>query len=210
MQKLVNFLLAILILGATGGMVWVAAAIYDTAQKQYTETYFFQPDKLSSQRIGVPVSPADLGKEKVVDLLLGRFVMEYFYVVPDQTDIENRTGQMGQMRMMTTNDVYNQWVEGEAQTIESMAQDGKMRMVTVNNIIRHPDSDYIEIEYSLKTWDKPNKFALPPIVTNHTMVVRPTYDEGIRMSIMESGIHNHFENGGDAAALFRFGVTAVE
>ncbi len=210
MQKLVKFLLSVLILATTAGLLWAGGAIYDTSKKQQIETYFFQPNNLSSHRVGVPASPSDLGTEKLEDRLLTRFVVEYFYVVPDTENIQQRIGNMGLMRRMANGDVLTQWIEGPAQEIEKLANKNVMRMVHVDEIIRPQDSEFVEVKYSLKTWDAPNEFAVAPVITNGVILLRYVYEDGIRQSILDMGIHKYFDMGGDAAGLFKFMVTEIE
>lgn len=62
MRKIISFFIGLCILALMFGAIAGAAAIYDTARRIRVETYFFQPNNLSGERVGVPATPADLSQ----------------------------------------------------------------------------------------------------------------------------------------------------
>ncbi len=216
MKKLMMFFGGLLLLATMGGMVFVAAAIYDSGEKQIVEPFFFQPDSLSSRRIGRPITPEELGVDIVRRRLIRRFVSEYFRVYPDVEDVKHRSDVMGALRRMSSNAVFAEWQDGPAQEIQQMAEKKMLRLVkwpdTPNNenIIKRPGSDYWEVHYELHTWDTPNDLSKSPTITPGVVFLQILEESGIPEGIIEDfGVHNFLDDGGDPAALFKFMVTSI-
>lgn len=210
MKKLIMFLAGLMLLVLMFGALYFTGAIYDAGSRTEIDTFFFQPNNLSSMRVGVPASPEELGESKVRDRLIGKFITEYFYATPDAENIARRTRPGSPMSQMTTATVFNAWQNGEAQVIQELAGKKAMRMATVIGEIRNPvGSKYYEVDYELKTWATPNDLSSHPSVSRGTMFLDITYEPGIRESIREAGIHKYLDDGGDPAALFKFRVNEI-
>ncbi len=215
MKKLTTFFMALFLIAMAGAVLFVTAAVYDVGGKLTVEPYFFQPDDLSSRRIGVPASPADLGQDTMRDMLIRRYITEYFYVVPSMANIDQRTGPNGTLRQMSTAAVYDGWVENTLPQIQEMAQAGKMRLVRFSTdahdsgFTKLPGSDYWEIRYELHTWDAPNDLSATPTVTPGVMQLKFVLRDGIRESVQQDGVHEYLDAGNDPALLFQFGVTEI-
>ncbi len=215
MKKLITFLSGLVLMGLMCAALFAAGAIFDTAEKLTIEPYFFQPDDLSSRRMGVPASPADLGENAMRELLIRRYVTEFFYVIPVEENIAQRMEKDSAMATMSSAAVFDSWLTNVAPQLQSMAADGKLRLVKFSNdpndtgIIKRPGSDYWEVEYSLHTWDTPNNLSAAPQVTRGTILLKVIEADGIRESIQEYGVHKYLDEGKDPATLFKFAVTEV-
>ncbi len=212
MKKLVMFFAGLLLLTVTCVAVLFSGAIYDSGKKLVIEPYFFQPDNLSSQRIGVPVTPADLGTDKVRERLIRRYITEYFYVNPDPANIEFRLSGAGLMARMSTRPVYDKWRETVGAEIQEMAGKRVLRLVKFkedpndNGIVRQPDSDYWEVSYELHTWDRPNDLAAVPKITRGIMFLAILSAPQLKPEV---DIHQYMNAGWDPAALFKFTVIEI-
>ena len=129
MRKIVTFFLGLLILALMLGAIAGAAAIYDAARNIKIETYFFQPNNLSGRRVGVPATVADLGADKIRQMLVEKYLTEYFYVIPDVANIEARMQSNSTLARMSTPDVFRQWQELEGELILKLAEEGACRTV---------------------------------------------------------------------------------
>ncbi|MDE5616129.1 MAG: hypothetical protein K2I81_04860 [Alphaproteobacteria bacterium] len=209
MRKLISFFIGLCILALMFGAIAGAAAIYDTARKIKIETYFFQPNNLSGQRVGVPATPSDLGPDKMRRRLVEKYLSEYFYVIPDTANVEKRMGAFSPLARMSTQSVFSQWQQQEGAYIKTLAEEGAFRTVRIIGEIKKPaDSDFWTVEYEMKTWRRPNDMAEEPVVTRDVlyMGISDEYMMDFRQNI---DIRQYLENGYDPAAIFRFGITAI-
>lgn len=211
MKRLTLYLLGILTMMLMCAALFLSGAIYDAWNKSQTETYFFQPNNLSSQRPGVPAGPEDLGESKMRDRLIQKFITEYFYVWPGDDNIERRAAVNGALYWLSTRNVLAGWVDTIAPEIQQMSNNRMLRTVTVdtNTIFRPTESNYWSVEYELKTWTTPNDPDATPEIQRGRMFLQIEYRPGIPTSVVEYGIHDLLENGGDPVMLFRFKVMDV-
>lgn len=211
MKRITLYFFGILTMTLMCAALFVAGAIYDAWNKSVTETYFFQPDNLSSRRPGVPATPADLGDSKMREFLVQKFVTEYFYVWPDDDNIEMRAGKNGVLSLLSSVPVLQYWRENMAPEIQKMSNNRMFRTVTVDTkkIIKPVESDYWSVEYELKTWDRSNDTNMAPEIQRGKMYLKIAYETGIRDSIIERGIHNVLDAGNDPVVLFKFRVTDI-
>ncbi len=207
MKKLITFFIAIFIILLMFAGLFVTSAIYDAGKKQTIDTFFFQPNDLSTMRPGMPRSPAELGNGYVRDMLLKKFITEYFYATPDLENIAQRVhGKIG-VAKMANSDVFKQWKANEAAVIQQLAEDKSLRTVYVQNEIYKPaGSDYWVVEYELRTWTTPNDMNETPLITRGRALLLIIYQPGI---IEDAGVGEYLENNGDAAAIFKFRVLEV-
>lgn len=208
MKKILRFFTGLFLLVLTFGLIWAAAAIYDTGNKLTVDTFFFQPAHLSERRPGVPKSISDIGDDEIRRMLIDKFVSEYFYVIPNSLDIENRLAGKGGLKGIVSPQVFKAWQAGEAVNIQKLAAEKAMRTARVINIIPRPGvSDYWTIDYELHTWMRPNDFSVAPVVERGRLYMSLRYKNGLKTS---DQIGHYLENGGDPAALFKFLVTDVQ
>ena len=214
MKKLLMFFGGIILMLVMFVALYLAAGIFDAGSSHTIDTYFFQTNARSSMRLGVPASASDLGDDKMRDMLIKKYVYEYFYVIPDKEDIARRT-RPGESTMarLSRGDVFNRWRDGEARVIEELATSGALRMVEVlNPIVKPADSDYWIVNYELKTWYAPNDLNEMPEISRGVILldIYPAtggYTE-IRQSVKDVGAA--LKSGRDPATLFNFGVIGVE
>ncbi len=211
MKKLIMFLAGFMLLVLMFGAMFITGAIYDAGEKYSIVPYFFQINNRSSMRPGAPLRPSEIGDAAVRDMLIKKYVVEYFYAIPDAENIARRTLGTGTIARMSTLAVFNAWKDGEADTIQSLAEDKALRLVTVFDEIYKMDdqSDYWIVEYELKTWLHPNDLGAAPVVTRGRMFLNIQYKPGIRKDMGKRTIGEYLESGDDPAAVFRFRVDDV-
>lgn len=208
MKKVLLFLAGLMLIVLVFCALGLSAAIYDTGGKATIEPYFFQPDDNYSRRPGVPATPADLGDANMRDKLIAKYITEYFYVTPDMNAVSERMTAATSFRRMSTGAVFQKWLDTVAPQIEEMAKARMLRTVSVVNIT--PASDkYVRVEYELRTWQTPNDFSVPPVVTNDVLFLDVSYKSGMRDTVGNMTTNEYLESGGDPAAVFYFGIRDV-
>ena len=86
---------------------------------------------------------ADLGADKIRQMLVEKYLTEYFYVIPDVANIEARMQSNSTLARMSTPDVFRQWQELEGELILKLAEEGAFRTVRlVDKIYKPVASDY--------------------------------------------------------------------
>jgi len=215
MGKLIRFLGGIFLIALTIAMLFLTSAIYDSAKKSSVGTYFFQRNLRSIERTGTPVTPAEIGETAMREMLIKKFVHEYFYAIPDAEDIAKRTTRSSTLSNMSTKEVFNNWLDGEADVIQKLAEDKKMRTVEVSGEIFKPaDSDYWVVPYTLYTWESANDMTATPKATRGILLLDVFYAPGTRETIDIGNYlkhsYNRFEYGYDPAIIFRFGIKNLE
>ncbi len=220
MRKLITFIFGLVLLALTVAMLFLVSAIYDTGARTSIETYFFQTDNLSVMRPGAPVRESEMGETAMRDMLIKKFVTEYFYAIPDVANIEHRMGKNSTMFYMSDPRVFNAWLDGEAAGIQSMADHGMMRTVAIDGeIYKEPDSDYWVVPYVLYTWTKPNDMSISPQVTRGVLLMNVLYQPGIRDNIDAKAFdagkylkrgYNDFGLELDPSIVFKFRVMDLE
>ena len=209
------FLFGLMLLALTVAMLFLTSAIYDTGAKESINTHFFQTNELSTQRPGVPVRESEIGETAMREMLIKKYVTEYFYAIPSTNDIERRMGNTSTLAHLSDARVFNDWKSNEAVGIQSMAENGMMRMVEIAGEIYKPnDSDYWIVPYILKTWTKPNDMSVSPQITRGTLLIQLVYEPGIRESFdtgkyLKRG-YNRVGIKFDPAIMFKFKVMNLE
>lgn len=210
MKKLIMFLSGFVLMVLMFLALCAAGAIYDAGRDLVVEPYFFQTNNLSSMRAGVPASPDDLGAGRVRDMLIKKYIMEYFYVVPDVENIAQRMLKSGTIALMSSPAAFDNWRQTQAEIIQSMAENKALRIVFVDDEMYKPDgSDYWIVSYKLLTWDTPNDFSVPPFVTTGRIFLQIRYEPGLRPDSDQMTVAQYLEEGGDPAAVFKFRVDDV-
>lgn len=210
MKKLIMFLAGLMLLVLTFGALYLGGAIYDAGEKRSIDTFFFQPNNLSADRPGELLTAAEMGESRILNMLVDRYVTEYFYVIPDRENIARRTRSGSVLARLSGADVFRTWQNTVANEIQTMADRGTMRTAAVvGDILRPIGSDYWQADYELRTWDAANDLSVAPRVTRGTIYMKIRYDSGLRDSIVDYGVHRYLDNGGDPAILFKFEVREV-
>ena len=210
MRKLIGFFAGLLLLVIAFGAMAVSGAIFDTSRQIRIESYFFQPNNLSSQRLGVPQTIAELGEAKMRQLLVQRYISEYFYIIPDAKDVEERMKRDSPLDMMSTAKVFNDWRAGEGLEIQKLAGDKAFRVARViGDIFKPKGSDYWTVICELVTWPRSNDMAQIPVITRLELHIgiEDTYIMDFRENM---NIASWLDEGREPAAIFRFGVTYID
>ncbi|MBR1380139.1 MAG: hypothetical protein IJ560_00930 [Alphaproteobacteria bacterium] len=216
MRKFVIGLIALLLMLIICGMLVVTCAMFDSGRHFVVQPYFFQPNNASEYRPGVPMALSEIGDRYVRDMLIRRFVTEYFYVTPDseniRTRIDGENRKKSTMEMISVPGVFNQWRDGEARTILSLAEKNAMRSVRVIGEILYTtdtetDGGYWVVEYELQTWLHPNKLAESPIITRGKMYLGVRYLPG---TWDDEIVQDRLKKQYDPITFFRFRVTDVK
>lgn len=205
MKKLLGFLTGFFILLTAFAIIYMSAAIYDTQQKQNIEPYFFRP--WTRPIIGKPKTLDEVGEKNLRNMLVQKYVKEYFYVIPSNDDLVMRTGYKGFLYKMSSDKAFENWQKNIVPSLSTMVQNGYMRTVTVSGDIFKPtDSDYWQVDYELKTWDEPNNLAATPKITYGTLYLDFVYG-GLHEPIEK--VQKKLLNGDDPATMFIFEVQDV-
>ena len=188
----------------------LVGGIYDAGSNQKIYPFFFQPNNLSSQRPGVPQTPEYIGETQFMDLLVRKYISEYFYAAPDTENIARRTKADSALALMSSTAVFDEWYTNEAAIIQQLAENKSMRIAKVIDKIYQPNgSKYWVVNYELTTWEKPNDFSIQPTVTRGTMYMDISYEMGMIDNVNIDVLHNYLEEGGDPAAVFKFRVNQI-
>ena len=207
MKKIILFFIALFLLVLTFGTLYFTGAIYDAGRNMVIRPYFFQPNFLSEYRPGTPKTQADIGDSKFMDLLVKKYINEYFYASPDPENIAKRLRNNSIIAKLSSQKVFNEWEKTEGEIIKDLAEKKALRIARVLDEIYKPsNSDYWVINYELKTWIKPNDFSIVPETERGTLYMKILYEPGMRDDVNLELIHEYLENGNDPAAVFKFRV----
>ena len=213
MKKLIMFLGGLSLMLMTFAILYVAAGIFDAGGMRNIDTYFFQTNGQSAMRLGVPASTRDLGPAKMRDMLIKKYVYEYFYALPDTDNITRRMAPNSTLARMSqrSSGVFDTWLEVEAPVIADLAANNALRMVRVIDPITKPDgSDYWVVQYELKTWYSPNDMTAMPETTYGKMYLVIYTNDGYNELRDTIDLDHALKNGMDPATLFQFIVTRAE
>ena len=210
MKKVIMFFIGILLLLLTFASLYFSGAIFDITDNRNINAFVFQPNNLSSDRIGRPVPLDDLSEKFVREKLIKKFIIEYFYVTPDVENIALRTRSDSVMAALSASNVFKDWKKNDAQDIQNMAQKKMLRTVTINDEILKK-GDYWQVDYELTTWNEANNMNLTPNKKNGIMYIKISFEKGIRDKRAGSSFNSakYLEDGGDPASIFKFRVDEV-
>lgn len=213
MKKLVNFLLFILLLLTMFGMVFVASAIYDTTPKITVDTFFFQPQRDYESRISEPTRITDFTPTELRDILLQKYLTEYFYVIPDEQNVNIRQSGQTALRFMSSSRVFSRWLENIAPEIAKMADEGMLRTVKLISAQETPTDTngkpYWRVEYELTTWAQPNDFLTAPTTTRGILFMQISFTPQLMKTVRGRSVYDYLETGNDPAAVFSFGIMDI-
>ena len=210
MKKLIMFLAGLILVTLMFGALFMAGAIYDTGNKATVDTFFFQPNNLFYHRPGDLKSINDLSADQLRDMLLNKYITEYFYVTPDLAELANRMEGKTALRKMSAPKVFAYWLENIAPEIEEMTNQRMLRTASLVSVNPVPGSDkYWRVEYELKTWGKPNDLALSPVVTRAVLHMEIVYQQKLKEEINGRPIEYYLESGQDPVAVFGFGIRDI-
>ena len=210
MNKIVTFLIGVMMLVVIFIAMFFTGAIFDATNRQYVETYFFQANNFSYQRPGMPLSPKQMGDGQLFDLLVQKYVTEYLYVLPDVADIDRRESASGPLNAMSNTNTFDRWRKNIAPEIRKMAESGVLRTVSVGTPLKY--GDFYQVECELTTWQYPNDMDEVPTVTDGVMQFKVAEQLSSITEINEERLnmlHKKINQGRDPVGVFNFGVSDV-
>lgn len=196
------------------GLLFFTGAIYDAENKSDIQTFFFEPGTKSANRISVPVSADEMPDNFLRDMIIARFVHEYFYVIPSRENAEKRlnfvdyNGKHTALRGLLSQreSVYKDWAENIGPEIVKLANDKAMRTVRVVDI-SETESGHLVVKYQLKTWTKPNDVFAQPVITDGVMFLSVT--RGPIHVEQTQEVLNRLKTGDDPISAFNFRILDV-
>ena len=209
MKKILGFFTGFLILLMTFVMLYFASAIYDTNDRAHVEPFFLRDGTVSNME--VPKSMTEVENKKLQTWLIQKFVTEYFYVTPNIADIEKRQIKRSPLYYLSTPSVFKEWKDNIAPILTEMANKGERQTVHVfDEIVKIPDSNYLQVDYELKRWYKPNDMAEVPEVTRGTIYISVQHaGAAIKVKTPIKAVHKELIKGIDPAVVFVFRVDSV-
>lgn len=213
MKRFFRYFLGFLTLVTTFVMLYVASAIYNASTHVTTEPYFFRRSYLAKYQTNTPKPLSEIGERKLLDWLLQKYVVEFFYVIPSKDNIENRTvgnQYKSPIYAMSSSAVFGYWLKNVAPKLQDMAEHGVLQQVNVfDEIYKSPNSDYWQVEYELKTWYKPNDMSENPTITRGTMYIRVNGYTGQIYDQLDE-VRQALNNGIDSSLVFPFVVDGIQ
>lgn len=210
MKRLFLFFAGLVLMVLMCGALFLAGGIYDTAKNIAVETYFFQSNDSYLQRPGVPVSVEDLGPDRILNMLIAKYITEFFYVTPDVNQLERRKGLVTGLGQMSAPAARRKWESEILPEIESLTNAKALRTVTLIDVVKKDGEKYWEVVYELKTWNKPNNFSVVPEVVRGVLYMDIFYEPNkMRKEIGKQSRLQYLKDGNDPASVFRFGVLDI-
>lgn len=215
MKRLIGFFIGLLLIVLTFAMLYFTGAIYDANKNREMGAFIMQPNNFSTARIGRPQSVDELSDRFLRDRLIGKFIHEYLYVVPDTENIKARAAVGGVLSAMVAPAVFDDWRHNVANEIEQLATDKYLRRVVVNDIVLPPNGDFWEISYETRTY-APNDMNAMPVVESGVMFLKIKMwapgESRIRDDVHGAplDVNAYLKRGGDPAAVFKFVVEEVK
>ena len=213
MKRFFRYFLGFLTLVTTFVMLYVASAVYNASTHVTTEPYFFRRSYLAKYQTNIPKPLSEIGERKLLDWLLQKYVVEFFYVIPSKDNIENRTVDnqyKSPIYAMSSSAVFGYWLKNVAPKLQDMAEHGVLQQVNVfDEIYKSPNSDYWQVEYELKTWYKPNDMSENPTITRGTMYIRVNGYTGQIYDQLDE-VRQALNNGIDPSLVFPFVVDGIQ
>ena len=215
MKRIVLILTGIFMMITMLGLLFFSGAIYDAEKKYSVDTYFFEPDSQSARRVLPPASVDSIPSKMLRNLIIARFVNEYFYVIPDVNNAEKRTefedvdGKVTALWGLVPTGkkmVCKNWAKNVAPEIKQLAEKMALRMVRISKI-SESESGHLVIEYELRTWYNPNNPMAKPVVTNGELYLSVTSDP-VRMEQTEE-VLQRLKEGVDPVSAFKFNILDV-
>ncbi len=211
MKKIMLFFIGLFILITTGGLLYFTSVIFDTTDKIEVSSFIFQPNNMSEQRVDNPIPASDISELVLRDRLIRNFVFEYFYVLPDDKNIQIRTQNNSPLSIITTPAIFKEWKSTVANEIKTMSQNKVYRLARVSSEIVQ-NGDYLEVPYELKTWVESNDMNYKPEITNDVFFIKISFENQFRDTLngQEFNIQKYLDSGKNPAAIFRFRVDELK
>ena len=214
MKKIMKFFLGVILFMSMFGIVFLTAAIYDTTQKITVDTFFFQPEDEYVKRIEEPIKISDIDTLMLRDMLLEKFLTEYFYVIPNEQNVDTRKNpSTSPLYPMSARNVFYAWQNNVLPEISDLSAQGALRTVKLISAQKTPTNTktkpYWRVEYELKTWEKPNDFMTQPVLTRGVLFMQISFNPNMMETVRGKPVEKYLESGNNPAAAFRFGIMDI-
>lgn len=213
MRRLALILVGLLILVMMLGLLFFSGAIYDAEKKYTIETFFFEPNAQSARRISPPVSADNIPDKVLRELIIRRFVNEYFYVIPDinnatkRQNFKNTDGTETALWGLSNDPkIYQEWAETVAPEIIELAGQNALRIVEVTGISESESGHWV-VNYMLKTWNQPNNVLALPEITTGSLYLN-VKKQPIRVRQSQEAL-DRLQRGVDPVSAFTFEILDV-
>jgi hypothetical protein len=215
MKKLISILSGLFIIALSIAVAYLGAKMFDASGRLSITPFVFQPDNLSRdrERIGRPLALESVSDEFVRNRLITKFINEYYYAIPDQKNLEHREGAYGVLKYMASDSIYKAWKKNVVPEIMKISIAGGMRRVIIDEIPKDPKGDYYVAVYRTVTWNKSNRLAEIPIISEpKTMYIKLDYFKKALRVDSEGrplNIKKFLKEGYDPSLMFRFKVDDI-
>ncbi len=213
MNKVKYILIGFCMLVVMLGLVFFTGAIYDAENKNKIETYFFEPNNKSSDRISIPLSPDNMTQNALREKIVEHFLYEYFYVIPDENnarmrtmDFRNTDGTPTPLGAIVRERARTQWATNVGPDIMDLATKNGMRTVELLGI-SESESGHLVVDYKLKTWNQSNDVLARPIETTGRLLL---YIENKPITVKQTQeTLDYLQRGVDPVSAFDFYIHDV-
>ena len=213
MNKVKYILIGFCMLVVMLGLVFFTGAIYDAENKNKIETYFFEPNNKSSDRISIPLSPDNMTQNALREKIVDHFLYEYFYVIPDENnarmrtmDFRNTDGTPTPLGAIVRERARTQWATNVGPDIMDLATKHGMRTVELLGI-SESESGHLVVDYKLKTWNQSNDVLARPIETTGRLLL---YIENKPITVKQTQeTLDYLQRGVDPVSAFDFYIHDV-
>ena len=216
MNKIVSFLSGLFLLVITFIIVVLVALVYRANERSSIKSYIFQTNNMANQRVGELQDINDISAEDLRNKLIKKYVSEYFKVIPEEKNVENRSV----LEALSGSTAYKQWQDGEARTIAAMSEKNMFRIVHVYDdgiaaLNRPADYNYNDeflrpiyysVRYYTETWEASNNMALTPTIEQGTIYIEAFFRPGIRK---DRDVQKYLQDGKNPVELFGFEVINI-
>jgi len=211
MRKLLYFFSGLCILGLIFSIVYFTSLFFNMSKEFSINADIFQPALLSNQRIGKPIKIEDLTDNYVLNKLIKKYINEYFYVIPNSSNITARVNGNTVLNTLSDGEVFKQWKKDIAPDIQSLVSNNALRRVSVIEPILK-QGDYYTINYELTTYENANRIGIKPTFNTGTLYLKINFEPGVRSlkDIHPFNIEKYLNDGGDPAGAFKFRVMEIK
>lgn len=214
MRKLFGFIIGLVIMFGVFASLYLVGAIYDTSSQVQIEPYFFRTGLRATEQVGTPRTLSEVQHKKLRDWLVQKYVYEYLYVEPSESNIDARVTSYSMnspLSYMSSVNMFEKWRRNVAPKIREDAIKGIRRTVYVfDEVLKQENSDYLQVDYETKTWYKPNDMTEVPVVKRGTMYLNvENFENNIEVKQPIESVQQALRDGIDPAVVFTFYVNDV-
>lgn len=196
MKGILKILAGVLVVAVAAYIAVLAGLIYSAARRADVQPVVFQVSNYNDT--ADLKSFDDLSDAQMIDLLIRRWAVEAYRVLPDVQDVRARAQQgVGSFIWYMSDhatDVFKVWDEEVRPELESLATQHNYREVQVLGVA--PQGDYYKVDLRFKTWSAPDKF----VMQDKVIFLKVEFFRELRPNV------ERILQQGDASKIFRFRV----